>query len=59
MTTYILKLENESTRIIRRALGLLPHDEVRGLIEDIGGQMVQQDREASLPPVDPPSPEAA
>jgi hypothetical protein len=49
---YLIKLDERAAVLVREGLGKLPHDSVRWLIEDVGTQMAQQEKQASLPPVE-------
>lgn len=44
---YVLTLAPAEAAAVRRALGTLPYDAVRGLIESIDGQVAQQNEAAA------------
>lgn len=56
---YTVTINARAAELIRAGLGRLPHDDVRGLIEDIGQQLAAQERAARLPRVPGAAPEAA
>lgn len=48
---YTIQISQEGLLLARRGLGLLPHDEVRTLIEDLAEQVFGQDKKSSFPPL--------
>ena len=48
---YRLEIDEAQAMAVRRGLGLLPYDEVVGLIADLGAQMAAQEKITKLPAV--------